>query len=100
MIRSMFVPTTPAPLQQQILSMMLKAPEATATAAMAAMFDPAIRTADVTKAPALAVYATRALPYEATNRTWCPASAGSMRPRASVRSAQLDLAARLKAPAV
>ena len=34
MIRSMFIPETPAPLQQQILSMMLAAPEATAVGAM------------------------------------------------------------------
>jgi len=57
MIRSMFTPQTPEPLQKQILAMMLKAPEATAGGAMAAMFDPAIREKDVTNAPALAVYA-------------------------------------------
>src|SRR6185295_12477402 len=34
MIRGMFTPQTPPPLQQQILKMMLAAPEATATGAM------------------------------------------------------------------
>lgn len=57
MIRSMFTPQTPPALQQQILGMMLKAPEATAAGAFEAVFDPAIRTAEVTSAPALAVYA-------------------------------------------
>jgi pimeloyl-ACP methyl ester carboxylesterase len=57
MIRSMFTPNTPPPLQQQIMTMMLNAPEATASGAMAAMFDPANRTADVATVPALAVYA-------------------------------------------
>ena len=57
MIRSMFTAQTPEPLQKQILTMMMKAPEATAGGAMAAMFDPAIRVKDVTAAPALAVYA-------------------------------------------
>ena len=57
MIRSMFIPETPAPLQQQILAMMLAAPEATAVGAMNAAFDPAIRWTDVIAAPALSVYA-------------------------------------------
>jgi pimeloyl-ACP methyl ester carboxylesterase len=57
MIRSMFTPQTPAALQQQILAMMLHAPEATAAGAMEAMFDPALRRDDVTTVPALAVYA-------------------------------------------
>jgi pimeloyl-ACP methyl ester carboxylesterase len=57
MIRSMFVAATPVTLQEQILSMMLNAPEATAAGAMAAMFDPAIRWTDVIRAPALSVYA-------------------------------------------
>ena len=57
MIRSMFIPETPAPLQQQILAMMLAAPEATAVGAMNAVFDPAIRWTDVIAAPALSVYA-------------------------------------------
>jgi sigma-B regulation protein RsbQ len=62
MIRSMFTPQTPAALQQQILAMMLKAPEATAAGAMAAMFDPAIRKDDVASMPALAIYAGTARP--------------------------------------
>jgi len=57
MIRSMFTPQTPAPLQKLILTMMLKAPEATAAGAMASIFDPSLRSADVLKMPALAVYA-------------------------------------------
>jgi pimeloyl-ACP methyl ester carboxylesterase len=60
MIQSMFVTETPKALQQQILTMMLKAPEATAVGAMNAMFDPANAKADVTTAPALAVYAATA----------------------------------------
>ena len=63
MIRSMFTPETPPALQQQILAMMLKAPEATAGGAMAAMFDPSLRKEDVTPIPALAIYAgTSTLP--------------------------------------
>ncbi len=57
MIRSMFTPETPPALQQQILTMMLHAPEATAAGAMAAIFDPAIRKDDVASMPALAIYA-------------------------------------------
>jgi pimeloyl-ACP methyl ester carboxylesterase len=57
MIRGMFTPQTPAALQQQILDMMLKAPEATAAGAMAAMGDPALWKQDVVAAPALAIYA-------------------------------------------
>jgi pimeloyl-ACP methyl ester carboxylesterase len=57
MIRSMFTPETPPALQQQILAMMLKAPEATAGGAMAAMLDPSLRKEDVTPVPALAIYA-------------------------------------------
>jgi pimeloyl-ACP methyl ester carboxylesterase len=57
LIRTMFTPQTPPALQQQILGMMLKAPEATAAGAFAAVLDPANRKSDVTKVPALAVYA-------------------------------------------
>ncbi len=57
MIRSMFTPQTPPELQQRILTMMLKAPEATAVGAMGSMMDPALRTGDVTPMPALAVWA-------------------------------------------
>jgi pimeloyl-ACP methyl ester carboxylesterase len=56
LIRAMFTPQTPPALQQQILGMMLKAPEATAAGAFAATFDPANRTANPTNVPALAVY--------------------------------------------
>ena len=73
MIRSMFVPETPARLQQQILTMMLKAPEATAAGAMAAMFDPGLRVADVTSVPALAVYAgTAKMPDPAATKKALP----------------------------
>jgi pimeloyl-ACP methyl ester carboxylesterase len=57
MIRSMFTPQTPADLQQKVLTMMLKAPEATAIGAMGSMMDPALRKADVVQSPALAVWA-------------------------------------------
>lgn len=57
MISSMFVPTTSPALQSQIMTMMLSAPESTAVGAMGAMFDPAIRTAEVIQAPTLSVYA-------------------------------------------
>jgi pimeloyl-ACP methyl ester carboxylesterase len=69
MVRSMFVADTAAPLQEHILKMMLGAPEATATGAMAAMFDPSLRWTDVTAAPALAVVAgTAQLPDVAKTR--------------------------------
>jgi pimeloyl-ACP methyl ester carboxylesterase len=57
MIRSMFTPDTPPALQQKILKMMLKAPEATAEGAMRSIMDPALRQADVTPMPALAIWA-------------------------------------------
>jgi len=73
MIRGMFVPSTPPALQQHILSMMLAAPEATANGAGRAMFDPAIRTADVISAPALAVVAgTAEVPEAAAIRDILP----------------------------
>jgi pimeloyl-ACP methyl ester carboxylesterase len=53
----MFTPQTPMPLQKQILSMMLAAPEATANGAMAAIFDPSLQAKDVITAPVLSVYA-------------------------------------------
>jgi pimeloyl-ACP methyl ester carboxylesterase len=56
-IRTMFTPQTPPALQQQILGMMLKAPEATAVGAFEAVFDPALQKGDVSRVPALAVYA-------------------------------------------
>jgi pimeloyl-ACP methyl ester carboxylesterase len=72
-IRSMFLPTTPVAVQEQVLKMMLGAPEATAGGAMAAMFDPAIRWTDVISAPALAVYAgTAVVPDTATTKELFP----------------------------
>jgi pimeloyl-ACP methyl ester carboxylesterase len=56
-IRSMFVPTTSPAVQDHVLKMMLAAPEATATGAMASMFDPSIRWTDQIKAPSLEVVA-------------------------------------------
>jgi pimeloyl-ACP methyl ester carboxylesterase len=77
MIRSMFIPQTPEPLQKQILSMMLAAPEATANGAMAATFDaslnPGLRSSDVIKAPALAVFAgTAQVPNAQTTKEILP----------------------------
>ena len=73
MIRSMFIPETPAALQTQILAMMLGTAEATAAGAMAAMFDPAIRSGGVITAPALAVYAgTAQMPNVQTMRELLP----------------------------
>jgi pimeloyl-ACP methyl ester carboxylesterase len=73
MIRSMFVPTTAAPLQQHILSMMLETPEATAAGAMASMFDPSIRWTDTIRAPSLAVYAgTSTMPDAAVTKEIIP----------------------------
>jgi pimeloyl-ACP methyl ester carboxylesterase len=57
MIRGMFTPETPASLQEKILAMMLKAPEATATGAMGSILDPELRKADVTPMPALSIWA-------------------------------------------
>jgi pimeloyl-ACP methyl ester carboxylesterase len=57
MIRTMFTPATPQPLQQHILKMMLAAPESTAYSAMMATFDPAIWKDDVMTMPVLGIYA-------------------------------------------
>ena len=59
MIRTMFTPATPAPLQAQILKMMLAAPEATAYGAMVATFDPAIWKDEVMTMPVLGIYADK-----------------------------------------
>jgi len=73
MIKGMFTPQTPKPLQDQIMKMMINAPEATATGAMAAMFDPTIARTDVINAPALAIYAgTSTIPDLATVRQVVP----------------------------
>src|SRR5262252_5014716 len=57
MIRSMFTPQTPPQLQQQILDMMLKAPEATATGAMLTIFDQSVWKDDQVQAPTIAIVA-------------------------------------------
>jgi len=73
LIRGMFVPETPVALQQQILSMMLAAPEATAIGAGMAIFDPVIRTADVISVPVLLVVAgTAKVPDTAALRDLLP----------------------------
>ena len=60
MIRGMFLPSTPKPLQDHVLKMMLAAPEATAYGAMIATFDPAIwKEAVVLPMPALGIYADK-----------------------------------------
>jgi pimeloyl-ACP methyl ester carboxylesterase len=59
MIRGMFTPATPPALQEQILKMMLAAPEATATGAMLATFDPSNWKDDVMTLPVLGIYADR-----------------------------------------
>lgn len=59
MIRTMFTPATPQPLQQRILKMMLAAPERTAYGAMTATFDPAIWKEDVMTMPVLGIYADK-----------------------------------------
>ena len=53
MIRGMFTPATPQPIQDHVLKMMLAAPEATAYGAMVATFDPKIWTSDVMTMPGL-----------------------------------------------
>jgi sigma-B regulation protein RsbQ len=73
MIRGMFTKDTPPALQEQILKMMLSAPEATANGAMASIFDPSLRKADITSAPTLAIYAgTNQLPDVAKTKEVLP----------------------------
>jgi pimeloyl-ACP methyl ester carboxylesterase len=73
MIKGMFTPNTPKPLQDQIMAMMIHAPEATAAGAMAAMFDPTINRTAVINGPALAVYAgTNSIPNLSTVRQVVP----------------------------
>lgn len=57
MIRGMFTPATPKPLQDHVLKMMLAAPEKTAYSAMVTTFDPAIWKNDVMTMPVLGIYA-------------------------------------------
>jgi pimeloyl-ACP methyl ester carboxylesterase len=59
MIRGMFTPATPKPLQDHVLKMMLGAPEATAYGAMVATFDPRIWGTDVMNVPALGLFADK-----------------------------------------
>jgi pimeloyl-ACP methyl ester carboxylesterase len=59
MIRGMFTPATPKPLQDLVLKMMLGAPEATAYGAMVATFDPKIWGTDVMNVPALGLFADK-----------------------------------------
>ncbi len=56
MINSMFTPATAPAVKEHVLAMMLAAPEATAVGAQAAMFDPALQSAEVINAPAMSVY--------------------------------------------
>lgn len=65
MIRGMFTDQTPASVQEDVLEMMLSAPEATAVGAMQAMGDPAVWSEAVIPMPVLAVYAGTADPPEA-----------------------------------
>lgn len=57
MIRDMFSSATTQEMQKHILSMMLAAPEKTATGAMRALFDPEIWKDDVFPQPVLGLYA-------------------------------------------
>jgi pimeloyl-ACP methyl ester carboxylesterase len=59
LIRSMFTPATPQAVQSHVLKMMLAPPEATATGAMTATFDPSIWKDDVMTMPALGLYADK-----------------------------------------
>ena len=60
MIRGMFLPSTPKPIQDHVLKMMLGAPEATAYGAMTATFDPAIwKETVVLTMPALGLFADK-----------------------------------------
>jgi len=59
MIRGMFTPATPKPLQDHVLKMMMAAPEATAYGAMVATFDPKIWGNDVMTMPVLGIFADK-----------------------------------------
>jgi pimeloyl-ACP methyl ester carboxylesterase len=61
MIRSMFSASTTPDMQKHILSMMLGAPEFTASGAMQAMFDPSIWKDDVFTQPVLGLYADHSM---------------------------------------
>ena len=59
MIRGMFTPATPKPLQDHVLKMMLAAPESTAYGAMVATFDPKVWGNDVMTMPVLGLFADK-----------------------------------------
>jgi pimeloyl-ACP methyl ester carboxylesterase len=59
MVRGMFKPATSPATQAKIRNMMLGTPEATAAAAMLAMYDPAIWKGDVISLPILGLYAEK-----------------------------------------
>jgi pimeloyl-ACP methyl ester carboxylesterase len=75
MIRGMFSPLTTPALQQQILKMMMGAPEQTAAGAMQATWDRTQWSNDPVKAPTLAIYAgTRPLSNEDAIKRLYPAA--------------------------
>jgi pimeloyl-ACP methyl ester carboxylesterase len=59
MVQGMFKPATSPATQAKIRDMMLGTPEATAVAAMLAMYDPAIWKGDVISLPVLGLYAEK-----------------------------------------
>lgn len=59
MIRTMFGPSATPAMKDQVLKMMLAAPESTASQAMAAMFNPAVWTEDVRPFAMLGIYADK-----------------------------------------
>jgi pimeloyl-ACP methyl ester carboxylesterase len=59
MIRGMFTPATPKPLQEHVLKMMLAPPESTAYGAMVATFDPKVWGNDVMTMPVLGLFADK-----------------------------------------
>lgn len=59
MIRGMFGPSASAAMKEQVVKMMLAPPEATATQAMASMYEPSIWTDEVMRYPVLAIYADK-----------------------------------------
>lgn len=56
-IRGMFIPATPAAVQDRVMKMMLSAPEATATGAFNALFDRSQWHSDQVTLPVLGIYA-------------------------------------------
>jgi len=73
MIRGMFSSSTPPALQDRILKMMLRAPEATARGAMSSMADPEVWNNHVLKVPTLAIFAgTYTGSFLDTTKTYLP----------------------------